>query len=232
MTSLSSWDVLDIFSVTQVAALAVGDDPAAPDAVNGIQRSYPLLLRMEQDYKSAMGWLLNECLGFLIPGEKRQPPTLEELRNSDPKALVSTEIELEVRLWGKTGRSPGASENYLLNERFAFQEQKFSRWEVARWIKASGIKSLYRFDSDVSQGPVSLSTGRWPWGQHHTELLGHLEAAAKRFWVNHDPTDNTTAPTNQKVSEWLQSERKLSRMMADAIASILRADGLPSGPRK
>ena len=72
----------------------------------------------------------------------------------------------------------------------------------------------------------------WPWGQHHTELLGHLEAAAMHFWVNYDPSDATTAPTNATVSEWLQTKRKVSRTMADSIASMLRPDGLPTGPRK
>ena len=73
----------------------------------------------------------------------------------------------------------------------------------------------------------------WPWGSHHTELLGHLEAAARRYWgENYVPSDATTASTNATVSEWLQKERKVSRTMADSIASMLRPDGLPTGPRK
>ena len=73
---------------------------------------------------------------------------------------------------------------------------------------------------------------RWPWGRHHTEALGHLEAAAKRWWVNHDPGDIDTAPRNAEVIEWLVNERRTSRAMATSIASILRLDGLPTGPRK
>lgn len=73
---------------------------------------------------------------------------------------------------------------------------------------------------------------KWPWGTHHTEALGHLEAAALRFWKLYDPDDDSTAPTNKQVAEWLQSERGLSQKMAEAMASILRADGLPTGPRK
>lgn len=74
--------------------------------------------------------------------------------------------------------------------------------------------------------------GIWPWGTHHTKALGHLEAAALRFWKLYDPADDSTAPTNNQVSEWLQTERGLSQKMAEAMASILRADGLPTGPRK
>lgn len=73
---------------------------------------------------------------------------------------------------------------------------------------------------------------KWPWGTHHTDALGHLEAAANRFWKLYDPTDDSTAPTNKQVAGWLQNERGLSQKMAEAMASILRADGLPTGPRK
>ena len=72
----------------------------------------------------------------------------------------------------------------------------------------------------------------WPWGNHHTEALGHLEAAASHYWILFDPDDSSTAPTNDMVSDWLQSERKVSKIRALAIASMLRADGLPSGPRR
>ena len=73
---------------------------------------------------------------------------------------------------------------------------------------------------------------RWPWGNHHTEALGHLEAAAKKLWTLYDPSDFSTAPTNDMVAEWLQSERGVSRERARAIASMLRPDGLPTGPRR
>ena len=72
----------------------------------------------------------------------------------------------------------------------------------------------------------------WPWGSHHTESLGHLAAAAEKFWKNYDPSDVSTAPTNEMVSEWLRQERGVSREKATSIASILRADGLKTGPRR
>ena len=76
------------------------------------------------------------------------------------------------------------------------------------------------------------TTERWPWGDHHTEQLGHLSAAARRFWKLYDPSDIGTAPTNKEVAEWLVKERKVSKTMADAIATILRIDGLRTGPRE
>jgi hypothetical protein len=72
----------------------------------------------------------------------------------------------------------------------------------------------------------------WPWGNHHTETLGHLEAAAHKWWTLYEPSDPTTAPTNETVATWLHSERGISKEKARAIASMLRADGLPTGPRR
>lgn len=72
---------------------------------------------------------------------------------------------------------------------------------------------------------------KWPWGNHETELLRHLSAAAEKFWTLYDPEDITTAPTNEQVTEWLVSEG-VSKRIAEAIAQILRTDGLRTGPRK
>jgi len=69
------------------------------------------------------------------------------------------------------------------------------------------------------------------WGNHDTELLRHMRAAAAKFWVNYDPNQPDTAPTNEQVKKFL-IERRVTDRMASAIASILRADGLPPGPRK
>jgi hypothetical protein len=72
---------------------------------------------------------------------------------------------------------------------------------------------------------------KWPWGSHETELLRHLAAAADRFWKKYDPSDPTTAHTNQQVIDWLK-QRGVSERTAEVMATILRADGLPTGPRK
>lgn len=94
-------------------------------------------------------------------------------------------------------------------------------------LKARAFQLKTGMAPDIPAAPVA----GWPWGGHHTEALGHLAAAAQRFWVNHDPADSSTAPKNSDVSDWLQTERKVSRNLADSIASILRMDGLPTGPR-
>lgn len=82
----------------------------------------------------------------------------------------------------------------------------------------------------ASEGLQAGGAG-WPWGNHETELLRKLAAAASQFWSLYDPADKTTAPTNQQVSEWLQKQG-VSKPTADVMATILRADGLPTGRRK
>jgi hypothetical protein len=71
----------------------------------------------------------------------------------------------------------------------------------------------------------------WPWGDHETELLRKLSAAAKRYWVNYDPSEPDTAPTNRDVTDWLKSQGVADRT-AEVMATILRVDGLRPGPRK
>ncbi|TAM02182.1 MAG: hypothetical protein EPN70_17530 [Paraburkholderia sp.] len=72
--------------------------------------------------------------------------------------------------------------------------------------------------------------GRWPWGSHETQLLRKLGEAAETFWKRYDPTDPTTAPTNDQVRDWLTAQG-VSKRTAEVMATILRADGLPTGPR-
>ena len=71
---------------------------------------------------------------------------------------------------------------------------------------------------------------KWPWGSHDTKLLRHLAAAADRFWKNYDPSDPTTAPKNQEVTDWLKKQGVAHRN-AQIMATILRANDLRTGPR-
>ena len=70
----------------------------------------------------------------------------------------------------------------------------------------------------------------WPWGTYQTKDLEILALAADRFWKNYDPADKSTAPTNETVAAWLV-DKGISTRKAEYIASILRADDLPTGPR-
>lgn len=110
-----------------------------------------------------------------------------------------------------------------------FDEQAFSRPALVQWLRECGLRSAYQFER---QTPAPMSPlSRWPWGDHETAALRELEAAARAHWSAYDPSKPRTAPKNDVVSDWLQ-KRGMSRTMADALASLLRADDLPTGPRR
>ena len=92
------------------------------------------------------------------------------------------------------------------------------------------IDGLQQSEKDGAE-EKSITT-KWPWGTHNTKDLEHLAAAANRFWTLYDPSDFTTAPTNKVVADWLVTNRGVARDRANYMASILRADGLPDGPRR
>jgi hypothetical protein len=78
---------------------------------------------------------------------------------------------------------------------------------------------------------ITLSNMNWPWGRHETDLLRKLAAAANKFWARYLPDDPSTAPTNQQIIDWL-IEQGVAMRTAEIMATILRADGLQTGPRK
>ena len=80
------------------------------------------------------------------------------------------------------------------------------------------------------QEPTKSAATRWPWGNHETKLLRDFAAAGNKFWALYDPTEPSTAPTNAAVVKWLK-EQGVAERNAQVMATILRADGLPTGPR-
>ena len=115
------------------------------------------------------------------------------------------------------------------------QKYKIRMGVAAEWARRNGFtvrpEILERLPPDATQSPPPGRGGKWPWGDHETELLRHLAEAAERFWTNYDPEQPDTAPTNEQVADWLVS-RGVSKNLATSIATILRADNLPAGRRK
>ncbi len=109
--------------------------------------------------------------------------------------------------------------------------------DFAPWAIGMGWKLPDEFPhpdaASYSVAPEGLQIGgaKWPWGNHETELLRKLAAAAAKFWANYDPGDNTTAPKSDEVAAWLKTQGVADRV-AQIMAQILRPDGLPTGPRK
>lgn len=106
----------------------------------------------------------------------------------------------------------------------------YQRAEATVWA-ARNFPETFPFKPETLGATVSTTKPKWPWGDYETELLRKLEAAVDRFWTLYDPADNTTAPTNRQVIEWLKQQGVADRT-AEVMATILRADGIPTGPRK
>ena len=161
------------------------------------------------------------------PGDQI-PPDAAYFPADYPKRLRIAEAHLSAKPVGKLRLvdglmgTPGATVSL----------PEFGAWAVSLgWtLPAEFPRATPEPTQDASPKPSTQGPAGWPWGAHGTKLLGHLDAAARHWWVNFDPLDNTTAPTNQEVSAWLHA-RGVGKAMADKMATILRADGLPTGPR-
>lgn len=81
-----------------------------------------------------------------------------------------------------------------------------------------------------SQIGLNSSDGKWPWGEHTTNLLEHLSAAASEFWAGYDSNAKHNAPKSEVVRDWL-IDRGVSKTAAEVMAQILRAEDVPQGPR-
>jgi hypothetical protein len=125
-----------------------------------------------------------------------------------------------------------------------FVGKRLNRWMIAKeiesayWFEESQLVISYDSDDLPAKGNSTPSPDRepycggpWPWGTHETDLLRKFAAAARRFWKNYDPSDPTTAPKNAEVVDWLKAQG-VSERNAQMMATTLRADGLPTGPRK
>lgn len=99
----------------------------------------------------------------------------------------------------------------------------------AAWLKS--IEHQPPTEFHWQSEAITFRNMDWPWGRYETDLLRKLAEAAHKFWNNFDPSDPTTAPTNQQVIDWLKGQG-VSDRTAEIMATLLRADGLPTGPRK
>ena len=242
MADLSHWIFAKDFTVYEAAFLILGIDPSKDTDAFSTRH---IQERMEEAYEGALSNLrhLDEC--FLPDwAEKRSEQLIEP-----HKTLKSVQISKLLNFYYQ-GDEVCIGE-WLLSGRNQIHEQRFSREEIAQWISKNKLPSVYRFLDEAtlplqkvaeSAKPLCADPappGCWPWGGHHTELLGHLEAAAREFWTGYNPQNaKATAPKNESVIAWLEArnvpgqKKKVSNQMATAIASMLRPDDLPTGPRK
>lgn len=246
--NLSKWDFSYEFMLYEAAALVAGIDPVDVYYSTGPAKDNPEIFdfhehpkikfvadRMKRDYLFAIELYQAKLIGkWRYPGSAPAQNTVFRRREMEDIPVNIGNIEDP-----PTPDMLKALQTWKIEDDAIYESAKFTRQEIARWLSATGLQSIYKFGvpetnaaPNESQTSLDEADRIWPWGHHDTAALGHLNAAAQRFWVNYDPSDASTAPTNATVSEWLRAERRVSRTMADSIASLLRPDGLPTGPRK
>jgi hypothetical protein len=115
--------------------------------------------------------------------------------------------------------------NYDTHSRIDEDHTRIKTDDFVAWCAAKGLPS------NIPNRAAPRPTAKWPWGDYETVLLGKLASAAEEWWSTYDSTSPVTAPTNQEVKDWLVGQG-VSDRVAESMATILRADGLATGPRR
>lgn len=160
MIDLSHWNSATDFTGEVAAALAVGLDPAQPEYRR--TKSKPLYERMERHYNEA----------------KRRYQ--EEVQQCDGTPLMDKSDVLESidlqRLSTDEDPEDGAYfQRWFRDKKLSgFETQKFSRREIARWLPAIGVPTIYPFDF-ASKG--ANAQGEKPLGNSERSTLLIIIAA-------------------------------------------------------
>ena len=219
MLDLSCWDFSNNFLGYEAAALMQGIDPNYAKADH--DEVMIAFERMKEHYELA----LNEATSFGLG--------CPDSNGFSATALPSLElVALKRELLAEDDETLHAARIKAKNLK-DFNNQKFSRDTLNTWLHSIGLKSIYPFVPIINETAQESVPTRWPWGDHHTELLGHLDAAASKFWGKYDPANpKGTAPKSEEVVRWFVAVCKISNTQATAMATLLRPDGLKTGPRK
>lgn len=108
----------------------------------------------------------------------------------------------------------------------------FAAWAIGKnWTLPSEFPRPDAASYPLAPEGLQIGGASWPWGNHETDLLRELAAAAARYYgANYDPSDIDSAPKSADVIAWLMT-RRVAKRVAEVMAQILRPDGLRTGPR-
>ncbi len=134
MVDLSLWNLADIFTAKEAAALIRGVDPSQVDHLP--TKDDPVFARMEIAYHAKKDFL---CTGHC------QTPFASEITDKEvDQMLTSQEIEDTLNQLGFEEYGPFL--RWLSQSSEAdFANQHFTRQEISRWLGAIGLVSKYEF---------------------------------------------------------------------------------------
>ncbi|PPU85877.1 hypothetical protein XpopCFBP1817_19755 [Xanthomonas populi] len=176
------------------------------------------------------------CCGF-VPDERGMPADPGRVAGSDQQAVAILRATDDIRrgTLSQTLAFVPRDDTDVANQMYG-TARHYSPVIAAEWAATrfnafpSSLLAAVRERKEAARGSAAATHG-WPWGSHETDLLRNLSAAALQFWALYDPSDATTAPKNKDVVDWLKA-RGVAERNAQVMATVLRADGLPTGPRK
>ncbi len=231
MFELRHWEYLHDFSAEELAALMIGIDPRDLGKTTSWQTIDPSLRRVQADYEQACE---SAKMIFVMFGKEEIESHLE----TNFSGLISVDLKNVIDNYSWMEDSKFVID-WINSDAAHVGSQRFSRKAISEWMEKECLNSSFPFAKEKNAennnqkfGLSSPVVTKWPWGDHTTKDLEHLEAAGNKFWKLYDPADPSTAPTIDQVKDWLNQERGVPKERAYYIASILRADGLPDGRRR
>lgn len=205
----------------EAAFLILGVDPSSSDTDN--HNASHIKKRLNTAYKSAVKAFIRQTDVDLGDASYDILHDLSEEEESEcaplHEQLWSIELEAGLRKLVDENNHPDYS---LWIHRGFFDEPRFSRKNLASWLLGNRLPSVYQFET--TDDWISSVQG------HTTFLTAKLQEANVKFWKLYDPSDRSTAPTNEQITTWLMGEG-VSKRTAEVMASMLRADDLPVGRR-
>lgn len=138
---LTDWDVASDFTGDEVTALVLGSDPSSVDYIGSTRK--PLYRKLETAYNAARRWHALDDASPMLWDEIGVP--------SKEKLLQSTSVA-QALLHFDSDETENLARWLASDECASFSTQRFTRAEVARWLAACEIPSVYKFaDSKFSK---------------------------------------------------------------------------------
>jgi hypothetical protein len=161
MADLSHWDLAEAFTIREAAYLLMGADPAGPDADKYSARH--IEERLSKAYEGAISRA--EFEGFVEPCFSFDSPEPELM--PEHAVLRSEALWSQIEQFREHGDTRSFSGWLEYGDRSIYG-QRFSRSELARWIKQNGVRSAYQFDLN---SPVLDTRNSNPNAMQQTEKL-------------------------------------------------------------
>ncbi len=228
MYELNQWDFTEEFSAEQLAALICGVDPRHLHTSDDYRILEPILPRIKADFQRACSMV--EFKFAVAKSGKKPNINLAELYRSPDSGLFSSDLINALDNYSFLNDKDLVI-NWISEHQHQVEYQLFPRESIVKWLKEEGLNSKYAFAINNKSSISNLPAGKWPWGDYTTNDLDILAAAAAEFWIKYDPADPSSAPKSAVVEDWLINTHKVAEERAQYMASLLRADGLPSGRR-